>query len=85
MISMVRFERLYGYKGIYSNVYIVYMDNEKIVYIRNSRFYKGNVFNKREKEEAFSEVVFDEEGEEKLTFGKVQMRFMFSSGEILVL
>jgi len=80
MMPTARLGRLYGYKGIYSKVYIVRFDNKKIIRIRDVRFHKRNVFDKDEEEEAFPKAVFDKEAK-KLTLRTVCFHTMLGSGE----
>ena len=79
-MSIARFGRLYGYKRIYSKVYVVRLDNGKIIRVWNIRFYEGGVFGGGVEEEALFEAVFDEEAEEFI-FGVVRFRTTFGSGE----
>ncbi len=80
MISIVRFGKLYGYKRIYSKIYIVCLDNEKIIRVRDVRFYKRGVPGRNVEKEAFFEVVFDKETEE-LIFGTICFKTIFGSGK----
>ena len=58
-----RLEKLYGYKRIYSKVYIVCLDNGQIVYVRDVRFHKEDPSIERVDEEALLKAVFDKETE----------------------
>src|SRR6266699_531436 len=80
MIFTVRFDRLYGYKRTYRNVYIVRLENDKIIRIRDICFHEGNIFNGRDKKKALLKVVFDKNVDEELIFGKIRFRTTFDSG-----
>jgi len=84
MISTIQLERLYNYKEIYGKVYIVHLDNRKIIRIRDVRFYKGGVFNRNIEEKAFFKTVFDKEIEE-FTLGTIRFKTIFDSNESPVL
>ncbi len=79
MISIIQFGRLYRYKRTYRNVYIVHLDNGKIIRIQDIYFHKGNIFNRRDKEKAFLKAVFDKDVDKKLTFRKIRFRIIFGS------
>ncbi len=81
---IARFEKLYSYKRIYGKVYIVYLNNEKIIWIQDIRFYEKDVPSENIEEEALFKVIFDEETEE-LILKTVRFKTMFDSGESLVL
>ena len=80
MMFIARLGRLYGYEGIYGKVYVVRLDNGKIIRVRDVRFYEGGVPGGGVEEEALPKVVFDEEAEE-LILGAVCFRTTFGSGE----
>jgi len=84
IIPIARFGKLYGYKEIYSKVYIVYLDNGKIIRVRDVRFYEKGVFGGDIEEEALFEVVFNEKIE-KFTFGIVYFKTTFGSSESPIL
>ncbi len=84
MISTTRLEKLYGYKKIYNKVYIVCLNNGKIIRIRNVRFYEKGVLGGSVEEEAFFEAIFDKETEE-FTFGIVCFKTTFGFSESLIL
>ncbi len=84
MIPTIRLDRLYRYKEIYGKMYIVYLDNGKIIRERNVRFYKKDVPGGDEEKEILFEVVFDEEAE-KLIFRTVRFCTTLGSGELPVL
>jgi hypothetical protein len=80
MIPIARLERLYGYKRIYNKVYVVCLDNRKIIRVWDVCFYEGGVPGGDVEEEALSKAVFDEEAEEFI-FGVVRFRTTLGSGE----
>ena len=80
MISTTRFGRLYNYKGIYNKVYVVRLDNKKIIRVRNVRFYEKGIPGKSVEEKTLFEVVFNKETEE-FTFRVIRFRTTFGSGE----
>ena len=84
MISTTRLEKLYGYKKIYNKVYIVCLNNGKIIRIRNVRFYEKGVLGGSVEEEAFFEAIFDKETEE-LIFRTIYFKTTFGSNESPVL
>ncbi len=80
MMPTARLGRLYGYEGIHGKVYVVRLDNGKIIRVRDVRFHEGGVPGGGVEEEALPEAVFDEEAEE-LTPGAVRFRTTLGSGE----
>jgi len=75
---------LYGYKEIYRKVYIAYLDNEKIIRVRDIRFYKGDILDKKDKRKTLPKVVFNKEVE-KLIFGEVCFKTIFGSSKLPIL
>ena len=73
MMPITRFGRLYGYKGIYSKVYIVCLDNGKIIWVWDVRFHEKGVPGGGVEEEVLFKAVFDEEVE-KLTFRAIRFK-----------
>jgi len=82
MISTARLGRLYSYKRIYGKVYIVCLNNRKIIRIRDVRFYKRSVPDGNIEEEALFKAVFNEETEE-FTFRTIHFKTIFGSGKSL--
>jgi len=80
MMPTIRLEKLYGYKRIYGNIYIVRLDNGQIIRARNIRFYKEDPPVGKVDEETLPKAVFDEEAE-GLIFGEI----IFGSGDRLLL
>ncbi len=80
MILIIWFEKLYNYKKIYNKVYIVYLNNGKIIQIQNIHFYKENVPGKNVKKKALFKTVFNKETE-KLIFETIRFKTMFDSNE----
>ena len=79
MIPTVYFGKLYRYKRIYSNIYIVCLNNRQIICIRDICFHKEDPPVGKIDEEALPEVVFNEEAE-----GFVLGEVMFGSGDRLL-
>ncbi len=66
MMSTIQLGKLYSYKRIYNNVYIVRFDNGNIIRVRDICFHEGDIFNKNDKEKALFKTIFNKETE-KLT------------------
>ncbi len=84
MIPIVRFGKLYSYEEIYGKVYIVRLDNGKIIRVRDVRFYERDIFGESVEEKTLLEAVFDKETE-KFTFRTICFKTTFGSSESLVL
>ncbi len=80
MMPTVYLEKLYGYKRIYSNIYIVCLDNGQIIYVWDIRFYKEDPSVGEVDEKVLLEVIFDEKIE-GFVFGEV----IFDSDDRLLL
>ncbi len=80
MIPTIRFGRLYNYKKIYGKVYIVCLDNGKIIWVRDVRFYERSVFGGSVEKKALFKVVFDEEIEE-LIFRTIRFKTTLGSSK----
>jgi len=70
IILIIYFKKIYKYEEIYSNIYIVRVDNRQIIYIRDIRFHKEDPFIRKIDKEILPEIVFNEETK-RLVFKKV--------------
>ena len=84
MMPTTRFKKLYSYEKIYNKVYIVRLNNRKIIRVRDVRFYKEDVPGRSVEEEVLFKTVFNEKAEE-FTFGTVRFKTTFGSSESPIL
>ncbi len=80
MIPTIQLGRLYRYKEIYNKIYIVRLDNKKIIWIQDVHFYKEDIPDEKDKGKALFKAVFDKEAKEFI-LGKVRLGTMFGSSK----
>jgi len=77
-MPIIRFKKIYRYKKIYGNIYIVRLNNGQIIYTQDIRFYKEDPLIKKIDKKILLKIVFD-----KKTEGFVFKKVIFDSGDRL--